>query len=186
MTSVCRTAAIIGTMKAELCIIFTHRYPNRTHHHMNHHRPHRYLRHHCHHHHNQIVCTFLCTFLSMTIQTNAAIAEALHARAHSTVDNSPSSDTGEPKVCIAKTTLPSSESASTLSEEDDSVTRTVIPRRPDLTHRRCRPLRTSSSRPRPQRPSDLDDRRCRTRRTWSPPVPPSLRRLRPTAPTPCS
>jgi hypothetical protein len=63
---------------------------------MNHHRPRCYLRHHRHHHHNQIVCTFLCTFLSMTILTNAAIAGALQARAHSTVDNSSSRDTGKP------------------------------------------------------------------------------------------
>jgi hypothetical protein len=81
VTSVCCTVAIIRTMKAELCIIFAHHYPNRTHRHMNHHRPRRYLHHHRHHHHDQNVCTFLCTFLSMTILTNAAIAGALHARA---------------------------------------------------------------------------------------------------------
>ncbi len=129
-------------------IIFAHRYPNCTHHHMNHHRPHCYLHRHRHHHHNQIVCTSLCTFLSMRILTNAAIAWTLHARAHLMVKNSPSSETGKPKVCIATTMLPLSESASTLSKEYYSVTRTAIPRHPyPATPSSLSSLSSSSSRP---------------------------------------
>jgi hypothetical protein len=47
------------------------------------------------------------------------------------VNNSPLSKTGKPKVCIVTTTLLLLELASTLFEEDDSVSRSAIPRRPD-------------------------------------------------------